>query len=69
MQVKPEQYDSVENFIKKFTRKVKKSELISKLLERRFYKKPSVVAREKEKARRRVLEELKKENQQANGWN
>ena len=61
MQVKQQYGESGESLVKKFLRKIKKSDLIDRILERRYYKKPSQVAKEKEKARERVIEKLKEE--------
>jgi ribosomal protein S21 len=63
MKVKLEQGESVESLIRRFIKKVKKSGLMDELMERRSYKKPSVVAKEKERKRQRVIEKLKEEHQ------
>jgi len=62
MQVKQQYNESGESLVRKFIRKIKKTDLIDQILDRKYFKKPSVIARDKEKARRRVLENLKKEN-------
>lgn len=67
MKVKLEVGESHESLIRRFLKKVKKSGLMDELLERRSYKKPSVIAKEKERKRQRVLEKLKQEKEQQNG--
>lgn len=61
MKVKLEHGESVESLIRRFSKKVKKSGLLEELQERRYYKKPSVIAKEKKRKRDRVIEKLKEE--------
>jgi small subunit ribosomal protein S21 len=56
--------ESQESLIRRFLRKVKKSEIIKEVWERQYYQKPSAVKNEKKRKRKRVLEKLKKERQQ-----
>lgn len=65
MRVKLEPGESPEQLIRRFLKKIKKSGLMDELLERRSYKKPSVIAKEKERKRRRVIEKLKEEQQKS----
>jgi ribosomal protein S21 len=55
--------ESQESLIRRFLRKVKKSEIIKEVLERRYYDKPSVKNTERKRKRKRVLEKLKKERE------
>jgi len=65
MEVKLRKNESVENLIKRFNRKMKKSKIIEEVLERKFYKKPSEIKREKYFRRLAVIEKMKrKENQE-----
>lgn len=66
MKVKLENGESNESLIRRFMKKVKKSGLMDELQERRSYKKPSVIAKEKALRRKRVLEKLKEERQTSN---
>lgn len=66
MLVELERGESAENLIRRFMKKVKKSGLMDDLQERRCYKKPSVVAKEKERKRKRVLAKLKQEQEALN---
>ena len=61
MKVKAEYGESFESLLRRFIRKVKKSGLMEELLERRSYKKPSVIKKEAARKRKRVLEKLKEE--------
>ena len=56
--------ESQESLIRRFLRKVKKSEIIKEVWERQYYQKPSAINNEKKRKRKRVLEKLKKERQQ-----
>ena len=55
--------ESQESLIRRFLRKVKKSEIIKEVWDRQYYSKPSVKNNEKRRKRQRVLEKLKKERQ------
>lgn len=52
---------NTEKMIKRFLKKVKKSGVLKEVFDRKYYKKPSVAKAEAERKRRKVLEELKKE--------
>ena len=47
MEVKIRKNESSENLIKRFVRKIKKAKIIEEHLDKRYYKKPSEIAREK----------------------
>jgi len=51
-----------EALIKRFMKKVKKEEIIEQIRERRYYKKPSVLRREKEERRQYTIRNLNKNN-------
>lgn len=55
--------ESQESLIRRFLRKVKKSEIIKEVWERKYYDKPSVKKTERKRKRKRVLEKLKKERE------
>jgi ribosomal protein S21 len=65
MEVRKRKNETVENLIKRFIRKSKKTNIIEEYKERQYYKKPSQVKREKhfkrlaelEKQKRKELEE------------
>lgn len=56
--------ESQEALIRRFLKKVKKSNLLKELWEKKFYDKPSVKRNEKKRKRKRVLEKLQRERQQ-----
>ena len=60
MEVKLRKNESSENLIKRFIRKAKKEKIIEEYLERRYFKKPSEIRREKEARRRREIEKQKR---------
>jgi|TARA_R110002051_G_C8379934_1_gene444972 ribosomal protein S21 len=63
MEVKIRRNESSENLIKRFVRKSKKEKITEEWIERRYYKKPSVIKREKYFKRLLEIEKLKrKEN-------
>jgi ribosomal protein S21 len=64
MLVKLRKNESVENLIKRFIRKVKKEKIIEKILDKKFYKKPSEVRREKHFRRLAVIEKMKRKEKQ-----
>jgi len=64
MLVKLRKNESVENLIKRFIRKVKKEKIIEKILDKKFYKKPSEVRREKRFRRLAVIEKIKRKERQ-----
>jgi len=53
--------ESVEQMIKRFTKKVKKEDIIDELKERRYYKKPSVRRREEKKRRAYTIQNLRRD--------
>lgn len=55
--------ESQEALIKRFLRKVKKSEILKEVWERKHYTKPSVKKHEKNRKRKRILEKLQKERE------
>lgn len=60
MQVKLRRNESSENLIKRFIRKTKNSKVIDEILERQYYKKPSVKRREQHFQRLRTIEKAKR---------
>tara|TARA_R100000664_G_C2638060_1_gene64414 strand:+ start:137 stop:343 length:207 start_codon:yes stop_codon:yes gene_type:complete len=59
MQVKKRRNETSEALIKRFGRKVKKEKIVEEFLERKYFKKPSQLRREK-KARQRMENEKQK---------
>lgn len=55
--------ESQESLIRRFLRKVKKSQLLKEVWERRYYDKPSVKNTERKRKRKRTLEKLQKERE------
>lgn len=55
--------ESQEALIRRFLRKVKKSEILKEVWDRQYYEKPSAKKNEKKRKRKRVLEKLKKERE------
>jgi ribosomal protein S21 len=60
MEVRIRKNESVENLIKRFTRKTKNAKIIDEYLERQCYKKPSQLKREAHFRKLRVIEKLKR---------
>jgi len=60
MEVKLKKNESVENLIKRFIRKVKKGKIIEEFLEKKYYKKPSMIRREKYFRRLALIEKQKR---------
>jgi len=60
MEVKIRRNESSENLIKRFVRKSKKEKITEEWIERRYYKKPSVIKREKYFKRLLEIEKLKR---------
>lgn len=56
--VKAEKGESVDKLIRRFKKKIKKSDLMGQLRERRYYKKPSDKRKEKKRRRKAVLKKL-----------
>ena len=63
--VKAEKGESAENLIKRFSREVKKVDLMGILREKEFYKKPSEKRREAKQRRSATLRKLRREEEQA----
>jgi ribosomal protein S21 len=55
--------ESQEALIRRFLRKVKKSEIIKEVWDRQYYEKPSLKENRKKRKRKRILEKLKKERE------
>ena len=55
--------ESQEALIRRFLRKVKKSEILKEVWDRRYFEKPSAKRNVKKRQRKRVLEKLKRERQ------
>lgn len=53
--------ESQEALIRRFLRKVKKSDIIREVWDRQYYEKPSLKKNRKNRKRKRVLEKLQKE--------
>ena len=64
MQVKLRKNESSENLIKRFIRKTKNEKIVSEMMEKKFYKKPSEIRREKHFRRLAVLEKVKRKEKQ-----
>ena len=55
--------ESQEALIRRFLRKVKKSEIVKEVWDRQYYEKPSLKKNRKNRKRKRVMEKLKKERE------
>jgi ribosomal protein S21 len=55
--------ESQEALIRRFLRKVKKSEILKEVWDRQYYEKPSAKKNEKKRKRKRVLDKLRKERE------
>ena len=64
MEVKLRNKESAENLIKRFISKFKKQKIIEEILDRKYYKKPSQLKREKAARRLAVIEKQKKKEKQ-----
>lgn len=61
VEIKPKHPDEpIERMIRRFTKKVKKEGVIAKVLENRYYDKPSVKRKKEEKRRKKALDKLRK---------
>ena len=60
MQVKKRKNESTENLIKRFIRKSKKVGIVEEYLERRYFKKPSEIRRERDALRQIEIEKQKR---------
>tara|TARA_Y100000310_G_scaffold71194_1_gene67015 strand:- start:507 stop:716 length:210 start_codon:yes stop_codon:yes gene_type:complete len=54
--------EDTERLIRRFIKKVKKEEIIEEVRNRKYYKKPSVIRREREARRLYVIRNLEKNN-------
>lgn len=55
--------ESQEALIRRFIRKVKKSEIIKEVWDRQYFEKPSLKKNRKNRKRKRILEKLQKERE------
>ena len=55
--------ESQEALIRRFLRKVKKSEIVKEVWDRQYYEKPSLIKNRKKRKRKRILEKIKKERE------
>jgi len=55
--------ESQEALIRRFIRKVKKSEIIKQVWDRQYFEKPSLKKNRKNRKRKRILEKLQKERE------
>lgn len=56
--------ENIEKVIKRFSKKVKKAEIIEQVLERRYYVKPSEKNREAKRRRKSVLKKLARQEKE-----
>lgn len=61
--VKPERGDNIEKAIRKFLKKCKKLRIVEEYRDRQYYVKPSVKRREAKIRRKRVLDKLRREQE------
>lgn len=61
--VKVHKDENIEVAIKKFLNKIKKSGLLKELQERRYYKKPSVARNEEKRKRKKVMKQLREQQE------
>lgn len=66
MQVKIRRNESSENLIKRFSRKMKKENILEEFLERRYFKKPSEKRREKKRRQLADIERQKRKEKESN---
>ena len=64
MEVKLRKNESTENLIKRFLRKAKKEKIVDEYLEKKYYKKPSQIRREKYFRKLALFEKLKRKEKQ-----
>lgn len=55
--------ESQEALIRRFLRKVKKSEILKEVWDRQYYEKPSTKKNHEKRRKKRILEKLKKERE------
>lgn len=63
MKVELQPGESQESLIRRFLKKVKKSNILKEVWDRQYYVKPSVKNNERKRRRKKVLEALKKERE------
>tara|TARA_R110000851_G_scaffold237619_3_gene390452 strand:+ start:2296 stop:2502 length:207 start_codon:yes stop_codon:yes gene_type:complete len=68
MEIKIRRNETSENLIKRFTRKMKKENIIEEYLERRYYKKSSEKKREKHQRQLAEIERQKRKEQESNDY-
>tara|TARA_R110000824_G_scaffold141741_1_gene308598 strand:- start:582 stop:788 length:207 start_codon:yes stop_codon:yes gene_type:complete len=68
MEIKIRRNETSENLVKRFTRKMKKENIIEEFLERRYYKKPSEKKREKHQRQLVEIERQKRKEQESNDY-
>jgi ribosomal protein S21 len=56
--------ESQEALIRRFLRKVKKSEILKEVWDRKYYEKPSAKKNRANRKRKRILEKIKKEREE-----
>lgn len=61
--VKPERGDNIEKAIRKFLKKCKKLRIVEEYRDRQYYVKPSAKRREAKIRRKRVLDKLRREQE------
>jgi len=64
MEVKLRKNESSENLIKRFIRKSKKEKIVDEFLEKKYYKKPSELKREKHFRKLALIEKQKRKERQ-----
>lgn len=64
MEARIRKNEPIENLIKRFSRKIKKSKIMDEILENQYYKKPSEIRREKHFRRLALFEKLKRKEKE-----
>ena len=64
METRIRKNETTDNLIKRFLRKFKKAKIIDEILERKYYKKPSELRREKKARRLATIEKQKRKERQ-----
>ena len=63
VEVKARNGEPVERLIKRFVKKVKKEGILEEYRDRKYYKKPSEVRRQKKLRRDRIMKDLRRERE------
>ena len=63
VEVKAKNGESIERLIKRFVKKVKKEGILEEYRDKRYYKKPSEVKRQKKLRRDRIMQDLRRERE------